>query len=77
MIMRYLWGLGVGHTYTHRKTKAPAGDDGIDHDDAGEDDQWLGIQNEDSCDSDDFDDDESARESDVDSEILEVYGWLM
>jgi hypothetical protein len=79
MVMRYLWGLGVGHTYTHRKTKSPLGDDGIDH--AGEDDQLIDIQNEaacdsDSCDDDDDDDETFERESDVDSEILEIYGWF-
>lgn len=74
--MRYFWGLGVGHTYTHRKTKFALGDDGIDDDEAGDDDQWIGIQNEAVSDSSDEESVISERESDVDSEILEIYGWF-
>jgi hypothetical protein len=74
MLIRYHWGLGVGHTYTHQKTKTSLGDDRIDHDDGtGEDDEWIGCAG-----SDDSGDDETAifeGDSDVDSEILEIYGW--
>jgi hypothetical protein len=40
MLMRYHWGLGVGHTYAHQQTKSPPPTQG-NLEDCGEDDGEL------------------------------------
>ena len=41
MMMRYHWGLGVGHTYAHRKTTVPPNADGNNLDETHQDEDTI------------------------------------
>jgi hypothetical protein len=75
MMMRYLWGLGVGHTYASRKTETPSrNDEAICEGDMDLINQRCDVETD--ADSDDPEDDAPVipdYDSDVGSEILDIY----